>query len=94
MSETKFTPGPWYVGDKGIGPVSEEYDQTCGMVMEIAEVWGKNREADEFLIAAAPDMYKALEMMWDTACTNASSRPSKQAFLKAQAALAKARGEG
>ena len=41
---------------------------------------------------AAPDLLEALQEMWDSACTNASATPSKKAFLKARAAIAKAIG--
>lgn len=39
------------------------------------------------------ELLDALAMMYDTACTNATSTPSKAAFLKALAVLSKARGE-
>ena len=48
---------------------------------------------DARLIASAPDLLEALQAMWDSACTNAQSRPSKSAFLKARAAISKATGE-
>jgi hypothetical protein len=49
-------------------------------------------EANARLMAAAPELLEALKMMWDSSCTNASSRPSKAAFLAARAAIFKATG--
>jgi hypothetical protein len=42
------------------------------------------------VIAAAPDLVDALAEMYESACTNATSTPSKAAFIKARAALARA----
>lgn len=49
--------------------------------------------ANAHQFAASGALYDALQEMWDTSCTNATSTPSKAAFLKAHAALALARGE-
>jgi hypothetical protein len=79
MSETKFTPGPWV-----------KYDDDTVLDLEgetIAEVFSV--EADTDLIAAAPDLYEALEHV----LKGSLSLPR---FAKDEAirALAKARGEG
>lgn len=86
MNNLKATPGPWAIGAIESGRVA--IDGPNG-----EEITGYIDLDDAHLILAAHDLYEALEMMWDTACTNASCLPSKQAFIKAHAALAKARGE-
>ena len=46
-------------------------------------------EADRDRLATkVAELEGALREMWDSACTNATSTPSKAAFLKARAALA------
>jgi hypothetical protein len=86
--ETTFTPGPWKVTRKfEVGPVSHAFDQTEGMVVPIADVFGDHRDADARLIAAAPEFYAiALEAREKLSADN-----HDVAFI--DAALAKARGE-
>jgi hypothetical protein len=51
------TPGPWFVGNKfTIATCSNNDDQTFGMLIPIADVYGENRVEDARLIAAAPDL--------------------------------------
>lgn len=58
--ESKHTPGPWAVTKKfEVGPISNEDDQSNGMVIPVADVFGENRKDDARLIAAAPDLLKA-----------------------------------
>lgn len=79
MSETRFTPGPWNATrpvDYGVNVVAEG----------IAVAWAE-KEADANLIAAAPDMYAALQHVLYTRVF-CPSREEKIARL-----LAKARGE-
>ena len=92
MSETKFTPGPWVASGSLVG---------AGWIVIRQECTGiKDREtlvANANLIAAAPDMYEALEAAileygkpggpW-----NVPSSPGSW-IDKAKAALVKARGE-
>ena len=55
MSE--HTPGPWKVDSKYcVGPVSQEDDQSYGMIIPVADVYGPNRKADAELIASAPQL--------------------------------------
>lgn len=62
MVKVTHTPGPWHVGRKfEVGPRSDADDQSNGMVLPIADVYGENREADARLIAAAPELVKALQ---------------------------------
>ena len=57
----RYTPGPWHVSPKYVvGPRSSEDNQSNGMIMPVADVYGDNRQADAVLIAAAPDLLEAL----------------------------------
>jgi len=80
MSETKFTPGPWKIGAYESGRMA--VDGANG-----EEVTGYIDIEDAHLIAAAPDLYNALEEV-----IRISDR-KHDAWDKAKAALAKARGE-
>lgn len=92
MSELKATPGPWRVIEKA-KPVGwahfevawSDYDElVCDIVYE---------EADAHLIAAAPEMYEALDAIvncWDGPLYKHQMLPN---IVKARAALKKARGE-
>ena len=65
MSETKFTPGPWWIDGQGIGPKSFADDQSYGITTPVAYIeeydWPENHVANAHLIAAAPELYEALE---------------------------------
>lgn len=88
--ERKWTPGPWWInGQKSVRGPDFEY---------IANANWKNGKANAQMIAAAPDLYQALEEMVneqvDYMTRNALGDPEKQFSIKlARAALAKARGE-
>ena len=96
MNETKFTPGPWKIS---------EYRNSHSMIIvgsdewDVAEVGYPNRDANAHLIAAAPDLYKALanlEPYLDAIVCYASTieeHPPNGFILETKAALAKARGE-
>lgn len=96
MAETKFTPGPWYAEM----PMSRWRVRTVNGNAYIMEGGGLythadvRREADAHLIAAAPDLYAALDGMV-SACEALykSGRLDASAWLTAREALAKARGE-
>ena len=86
MSETKFTKGPWKWQDE------EEY----GIVVHaehspIAMVICEEDKANATLIAAAPDMYEALETIERVA--GIGMMEDDPARVKARDALRKARGE-
>lgn len=85
MTDTKFTPGPWRRGQTGnlriYGP--DGMGEHSGVVAEVKSKNG-HQTANAHLIAAAPDLYEALEEV--IAATGYSNG-------KARAALAKARGE-
>lgn len=86
MTESKWTPGPWAVMDY---TDDEEFPRWCvvplSCVGTIAHV--QKSEANANLIAAAPDLYEALEAMGDDRIGDAEFNAMRNA------ALAKARGE-
>jgi hypothetical protein len=67
MSETKFTPGPWFTGiDSATGQMSRVRashkggrDNVCVAEIPVAKD-SAEREANAQLISAAPDMYAVL----------------------------------
>lgn len=90
MTETKFTPGPWFISKKFVvGPRDQEDGQSYGMIVGVADVYGENRSADAHLIAAAPDLYEVVEAMARFDGRNNNHHLKNMA----KAALAKARGE-
>ena len=85
MNEQKHTPGPWHVVESAAGTTVKSDREG-----PIASVWGNaDNTATAALIAAAPDMYEALQAL-ATECRifGASPRLTNAAF----AALAKAEG--
>ena len=98
--ETKFTPGPWSCFYK------HKYDEwhvsmpVAGSSMRAGlcddGIESPNREADAHLIAAAPDMYEALEAaeeLHQTGLIAASNELIERVATSRRAALSKARGE-
>lgn len=112
MSEPKFTSGPWEVKPVEFGKSYIRIRGTClGRRFKIANVIHPDHEgttdsdaeetkANAHLIAAAPDLYKALahlEPYLDAIVCYASTieeHPPNGFILETKAALAKARGEG
>lgn len=90
--ETKWTPGPWQVIDTVsddlyvVIPRGENF-QSIARVFHNAQKVDEARQANANLIAAAPDLYKALEEL-------ANAYVGEKGWEDAYAALAKARGEG
>jgi len=99
--ETKFTPGPWVSFYKRkydewhVSMPAEGSFMKAGLCPDGIE--SPNREADAHLIAAAPDMYEALEAAAEEAESVfvALGFPPEISSLKVkiEAALSKARGE-
>ena len=92
MSDTKFTPGPWAWGNEDW---SDQWFLQPGVLI-IDYDGGGPSGSDEFdaanahLIAAAPDLYAALDGL--LGLLDAGSLYEPQAYA-ARAALAKARGQ-
>ena len=55
--KAQHTPGPWSIDPEGSIAVTIE----GGNGEPICDVYGANKEADAYLIAAAPDLLEALE---------------------------------
>lgn len=105
--ERKWTPGPWRIGKPHptnaclyIQPIGQYGDIATlyGADGDHQEQgpdgdWSEQpvRGANALLIAAAPDLYEALEMAEQFLCGGADG--SEPAMIAARAALAKARGE-
>ncbi|MBC3250485.1 hypothetical protein H8I91_09440 [Serratia fonticola] len=91
MSESKFQgqPGPWKYNSNQ-GRLVDATGQTICNFWSDSKFSGCTDAIHGTLCAAAPDLLAALQEMWNSACTNASSKPSKKAFLMAQAAITKA----
>lgn len=97
MSETKWTPGPWSTHPEELrggrywvidGPVDVQ-DPECDEPLAIHEI--DNGKANAHLIAAAPDLYAALEkLLAKVECGTALNCAVCDA---ARAALSSARGE-
>lgn len=102
MSETKFTPGPWQPRYTGRGksvfyhvsvtvPVIPGYcGETTKELASMSTTDGESERFNAYLIAAAPELYDALENM--LAISGGVERGSA-VYDSAVAALAKARGE-
>lgn len=108
--ETKWTPGPWVVSDSQdevsvcMGTaIDSPYEYTCGHVWQTPDVYWSEADKEDIanaqLIAAAPDLYEALEDMlsgWKYIRESHGDLYGvgwDRAQNKARAALAKARGE-
>lgn len=94
MSEPKFTPGPWKLVARR--DYCDEFE--CWLHPINLHIHDKISDADVHLIAAAPELYEALEDMHRTQLNNNRHDPddyeNTEQCLRVKAALAKARGEG
>ena len=92
-NERKWTPGPWLV--------SKEFTLKAFKAGVTLRLWSSRKcaDADAHLIAAAPDLYEALEQARDTIRELINARSSEAEGSDEDwvgginAALAKARGE-
>jgi len=92
MSETKFTPGPWWTTRHGEWIAGRDPD--VGEII-VAKTEGLNWEANACLIAAIPDIYDAAQAVverWDSPLWK-NLPHTKEYIDELRAALAKARGE-
>jgi hypothetical protein len=92
MEATKWTPGPWRLNEwrHVVGPNGKEIRCT-GLSLAGGNVGLEEPEANDALIAAAPDLYAALADLVDVIDRLGAIRSSR--MDDARAALAKARGE-
>jgi hypothetical protein len=106
MSGAKFTPGPWVVKKDDWGIRVQCKESVSGLsfaftpICEIYQEEDTGGIDDANLIAAAPDMYEALEAISGSGCFCSLSIGNpmtggnhSDACKKATAALKKARGE-
>lgn len=103
MSHTQHTPGPWVVcmeddGDAAVtifaasqlrdGRIAADEWDDC---IALAGLNHNESEANAHLMAAAPDLYEALDALVNEVSTYGSA--DGEIIIAASAALAKARGE-
>lgn len=95
-TETKFTPGPWHYSGLGEVIQRDEREFICNTKWDgfdgVNEFRNARWEQNAHLIAAAPDLYAALEAI--IAWEQSEDGPFAWEVLgQAKSALAKARGE-
>jgi hypothetical protein len=96
MTEARFTPGPWRVSAASDGQMGKPIMASGGHVIGFAidlplnEALAAVQKANARLIAAAPELYEALERINDT-----GDAALDIAWIRriSRAALAKARGD-
>lgn len=97
MTQSKHTPAPWSVGERITGKGFERstvYGETL-----IAEVYSQafkdieNEKANAHLIAAAPELLKALQDVLPHVANNYSSISRQRILKPLKEAIAKAKGE-
>lgn len=110
MSETRFTPGPWECKQVptssgrafriGKDAMLEPGPRGCCIIYDDYGHGTNERSANAALIAAAPDLYAALDELLDSFVEDLMEVGYSEADLvdyetvvKARAAIAKARGE-
>ena len=95
-NEPKFTPGPWNYKGSEIISTHEKRGRPVSVVDLFGAMGGEDSDADAHLIAAAPDLYEALEHLQSVQNGPPLIRFEadwQEAMAKTKAALAKARGE-
>lgn len=97
MSAPAFTPGPWQYLRSPSGPIRVGPSHNCTVAVAPFPPTG-DQEANACLIAAAPDLYEALDRINVAACyASEEDTDAREAVLLhigelARAALAKAQG--
>lgn len=91
MSERKWTPGPWRVERDEYSGIEKYGVYASDETPVVSHFTAIEDEPDSHIIAAAPDLYDALQAMVDYCNAECGSKiyPGHQA----NQALAKARGE-
>lgn len=96
MSDTKFTPGPWFVSSANKEDYEIGIQSAIGYqwhVCDVCDDMPDDHVANAHLIAAAPELYDALEGLLQNYKYNKRKGLGISPIMKAQKALAKARGE-
>jgi hypothetical protein len=94
MTDPKFTPGPWEVKYKNGETQLLMSDGDIHMCNMHYYPWVPENDADWHLIAAAPDLYEALEAVLSSIPDMGNYYDgAEDAFEQARTALAKARGD-
>lgn len=92
MTDTKHTPGPWFI-TKGMTSCYIEARLECGLIQEVAwcgSVLDGDAQANAHLIASAPDMLTALETVLARAVRGEKLTTGDQAIVAS--AIAEATG--
>lgn len=105
MSETKFTNGPWFISDElrtsiNTAPTEDGSYKHIAMVnwckYREYSIEGEEHDANAHLIAAAPEMYEALERIYGRLLMSerdGDAHITEEDGAMVEAALRKARGE-
>ena len=89
---SKHTPGPWKSTQDGFIESNEPIEKGETEKKIIADVWGDDRNANAFLMAAAPEMLEALEEL-DSFEFTAYDRTMVHLVQATKKAIKKAKGE-
>lgn len=102
-TKAQYTPGPWVSGISGgrqVLYVASETAWICGELRNQSDMPADEAEANARLIAAAPDLLKALEALATLAVKGHSilarlqfSAEGRELSQKVSSAIAKARGQ-
>jgi hypothetical protein len=103
VSETKWTPGPWTLvdvtGDEIAITTEARMADDIIPIVEVLIDWNEplesEQQANALLIAAAPELYEALEraLNWLSSYPGQGTMGIDGPYEQARSALAKARGE-
>jgi hypothetical protein len=95
MYKPEHTPGPWRIGKSGVTVIFNNDQGFTVPPVPDNDNWSE-AEANARLIAAAPDLLAALELINAALPTSEKAWPiyMNDAILAARAAIRKARGEG
>ena len=91
MSQPKFTPGPWRYASRNVNEIMTTF-HGVQIGRSYIDVATENEKADAHLVAAAPELYEALDEVFAASCPEVPGSAGSP-LEKARAALAKARGE-
>lgn len=87
MNKTKHTPGPWKIQQEEKGSsIRSEDSRLLGAI-------AKCHDQDAHLIAAAPDLLEALQLLLSDDINILTSAQKQGRVIKALNAIAKAKGE-